>query len=422
MTADIITIGDELLIGQVVDTNSSWIARQLNLAGISIRCRTAVGDKAEQITEALDTAIVHSDIVIITGGLGPTRDDLTKQTLARWLGVELVFDRATFDRVERLLTSRGIDPGGINRSQAMLPEGCRILPNDLGTAPGMWMEREGRVIISLPGVPFEMKGLMEGQVLGMLRERFPTESIIHRTALCFGLAESTLAERIESWEDALPHWLRLAYLPNPSGVRLRLSAYGVDPLLAGREIDERFERLRQLVPDYFVGFYDSVNQAVADLLTASGHTLAVAESCTGGAISASLTAMAGASAYLLGSVVSYSNELKQSVLAVDAGDLERYGAVSRQVAEQMAVGVRRLCNSDYALATTGIAGPGGGTPLKPVGTVWIAVATPSELFSHMIRLGDLREQNIARASASAVNMLRLLLIGRPEVATSDGLL
>lgn len=422
MTADIITIGDELLIGQVLDTNSGWIAAELNSAGIRIHRRTAVGDIAEQIADTLDISFKHSDIVIITGGLGPTKDDITKQTLAQWLGVGLVMHKPTYDHVERMMAARGIEFNALNRSQAMVPEGCRVLPNSNGTAPGMWMEQSGKVLIALPGVPYEMKAIMEEHVLGLLRERFSLDAITHRTALCFGLAESVLAERIAAWEDALPPYLHLAYLPNPSGMRLRLSAYDIEPERAGREIEGRFEELKAMIPEYFEGFHDSVAAAVADILRSRGATLSVAESCTGGTLSASFTAMAGASDYFSGGVVAYSNEVKHNILGVDAGDIERYGAVSRRVAEQMAAGVRRVCGSDYAIATTGIAGPGGGSPEKPVGTVWIAVATPEKVHARKLRLGMLREQNIARAAASAINMLRLVLIGYESVAVSEGIL
>jgi len=285
-----------------------------------------------------------------------------------------------------------------------------VLPNPNGTAPGMWMERDGRVLISLPGVPFEMKGIMTESVLGALSERFALERITHRTAITFGLAESMLAEKIAAWEDALPDYMHLAYLPAPSAMRLRLSVYDMDPVRAGREIEERFARVERLIPECYVGFCDSVAAAVAEMLASRGGTLAVAESCTGGAVSASFTAMPGASRYFLGGVTAYSNDLKRNILGVEAGDLERYGAVSEQVARQMAEGARRVCGSDYAIATTGVAGPDGGSASKPVGTVWIAVASAGGTVAREHHFGLLRDQNIARAAASAINLLRLELV------------
>ena len=414
MEADIITIGDELLIGQVLDTNSGWIASHLNAIGIRINRRIAVGDIAEQISDTLDISFKHSEVVIMTGGLGPTKDDITKQTLARWFGVGLVMHTPTYDHVERMLTARGVEFNDLNRSQAMVLAGCRVLANPNGTAPGMWMERGGKVLVSLPGVPFEMKGIMEGEALGLLRERFALSNITHRTAICFGLAESMLAERIAAWEDALPPYFHLAYLPGPWHMRLRLSIYDMEPGRAECEIEEQFERLQKLIPEYFVGFSDSVAAEVADLLTSRKATLAVAESCTGGALGSSFTEMAGASNYFLGGIVAYSNDLKRNILGVDAAAIERRGAVSQEVAVQMAEGARRVCGADYAIATTGIAGPAGGSPEKPVGTVWIAVAGPEGVYAQKFVFGSLREQNIARAAATAENMLRLLLTGQIE--------
>ena len=423
MRAEIITIGDEILIGQIHDTNATWISQRLNEAGIKVGERTTVGDDSEQIDEAIDRALARAEVVIVTGGLGPTKDDITKSTLASYFGCGLALHRPTYEFLEKMLAERGIAFNELNRGQAVLPTGCTVLPNRNGTAPGMWFERDGRVLVSLPGVPFEMKALMSDEVLPRLCDQFRLQANVHRTVITFGLAESVLATTIAPWEEALPSYLKLAYLPNPQFIRLRLSAYEVDRDRAEREIEAQFAALRKLIPAYFLGFEGAtVQSAVADMLTERGETLAVAESCTGGVLSASFTAMAGASAYFLGGVVSYSNDIKTSVLGVDSQTLAAHGAVSREVAEQMAAGVRRLMNSTYAIATTGIAGPGGGTPDKPVGTVWMAIATPEGVYSRLIHYGLLREQNIQRATAQATNMLRLYMIGGMNVLVNEGVL
>lgn len=410
MKTEIITIGDEILIGQIVDTNSAWIAEQLNIAGFTVVRKLSVGDTREAILGALDEALASADAVILTGGLGPTKDDITKTTLAERFGGRMVRDEATYIRNERILTARGIDYNDLNKGQALVPDTAVVLQNLHGTAPGMWFEAEGKVVVSLPGVPFEMKELMSAEVLPRLLDRFGSHRIIHRTAITFGLAESVLAATIAPWEEALPATLHLAYLPSPSQVRLRLSAYDVDGDEA-QEIDRQFRRLEELIPDYFIGYGDdTVFSAAARLLSSRGATLSIAESCTGGALSAAFTAIPGASVYLQGSVVSYSNDVKSHVLKVSDRDLRHFGAVSEPVACQMAEGVRRLCGTDYALATTGIAGPDGGSEEKPVGTVWIALATPEGVSARRFVFGQLRAQNIERAAANAANMLRVALL------------
>lgn len=407
MKATIITIGDEILIGQITDTNSVSIARHLNAAGIVVLAKNSVGDDAARITEAVERALRDSEVVVLTGGLGPTKDDITKKTLAALFGCGMVRDEAVAAHVERMLAARGIEYNELNRAQALVPAACTVLFNAHGTAPGMWFERDGRAVISLPGVPFEMEHLMQDEVMPRLRRRFSLRQIVHRTLVTSGLAESMLAERIAAWEEALPSYLRLAYLPNPGAVRLRLSAYEVEGGAAEREIERQFEALRRLIPRYVVGYETaSVQELVHRMLTERGATLATAESCTGGAIAARFTAMAGASAYFRGGVVAYSNDLKREVLGVSATDLERFGAVSEPVARQMAEGVRRLAGSDYAVATTGIAGPSGGSDEKPVGTVWIAVAGPHGTVAACRQCGTDRGQIIDRASAFAIGMLR----------------
>ncbi len=410
MTAEIITIGDEILIGQIVDTNSAWIAARLNEAGITVTRKFSVADRHSEIIHAVTEAMSHSDAVIVTGGLGPTRDDITKSAMAEYFGCPLVRDRETWLRNELTLKARGVEYNELNQGQSMVPECCTVLPNNNGTAPGMWFEKDGKVLVSLPGVPFEMEAIMAEEVLPRLTARFRLKKIIHKTVVTFGLAESVLARTISGWEEALPPWMHLAYLPSPSQMRLRLSAYDVEGVDEEAEIDKKLKELEYIIPEYIVGYGgDTLVTAVARKLKRKNATLAVAESCTGGAVSTAITSLAGASEYFLGSVVSYSNDVKTGVLGVAAEDIETHGAVSRQVAEQMASGVRKLLGSDYSIATTGIAGPGGGTPEKPVGTVWIAVATPEGVHSQKYSFGRLRTQNIDRTWATALNMLRVAI-------------
>ena len=407
MQATIITIGDEILIGQIVDTNSVSIARRLNAAGIVVHEKCSIGDSREEIIAAIRRAELSSQVVIITGGLGPTKDDITKKTLAELFHSAMRFDEGVAEHVERMLAERGIAFNALNRSQAEVPEVCTVLHNAHGTAPGMWFEDAGRVIVSLPGVPFEMEHLMEDEVMPRLKEHFALRQIVHRTLITAGLAESLLAERIEKWEEALPPYLKLAYLPAAGIVRLRLSAYEVEGQAVSEEIERQFAELRTLIPDYVVGFETAtVEEQVHHTLIERRATLALAESCTGGKIASKFTAMAGASAYLLAGVVAYANEAKKNILGVDAELIRRHGAVSEEVARAMAEGVRRLTGADYALSTTGIAGPTGGSAEKPVGTVWFALATPTETIALKHACGTDRGQVIDRATAYAIRLLR----------------
>ncbi len=406
MKATIITIGDEILIGQIVDTNSVSIAKKLNAIGITIAEKLSIGDTREAIVSTIDRALKATDILVITGGLGPTKDDITKHTLAQIFNSELVYNEAEGEHIKSLLARRGIEFTDLNRGQAMLPKCCTVLHNAHGTAPGMWFERDGKVIVSLPGVPFEMEHLMDDEVIPRLKAHFELKAIVHRTLITRGIPESILAARIAEWEDALPSHLHLAYLPAPNVVRLRLSAYDVEGAATEEEIMAQFDTLRTIIGDNIVGYEgSSVEQQIHEILTARGEKLAVAESCTGGTIAAKFTAMAGASAYFMAGVVSYSNEAKHDILGVSWDSLNAYGAVSEQVAREMAEGVRRVSKADYAIATTGIAGPGGGSAEKPVGTVWIAVATPTKTIAIMRNSGTDRSQIISRASAYAIEML-----------------
>ena len=407
MKATILTIGDEILIGQIVDTNSVSIAKHLNTAGIVVREKISIGDDRTQILDTVSRALRDSEVTVITGGLGPTKDDITKKTLAELFNSDMHYDEAVAAHVERMLTARGIDFNELNRSQALVPDACTVLFNAHGTAPGMWFERDGHVVVSLPGVPYEMEHLMQDEVMPRLKARFSLRQIVHRTMITAGLPESMLAKRIETWENALPPYLKLAYLPNPGAVRLRLSAYEVEGESVAREIERQFEALRRIIPHNVLGYETATMQELVHrILTERRQTLATAESCTGGVIASRFTAMPGASAYFLCGVVSYSNEAKIRVLGVDADTIARYGAVSEQVARQMAEGARRVAGADYAIATTGIAGPTGGSAEKPVGTVWIAVATPAGTVAQCRQCGTDRGQIIDRASGQAIALLR----------------
>lgn len=420
MQAEIITIGDELLIGQVVDTNSAWLGSTLGDDGIKVIQITSVQDHAAQIVQAVNDALSRADIVLMTGGLGPTKDDITKKTLAEMFGMKLVRNEQVYEMVGKQLALRGIAFTELNQGQALVPDGCTVLPNRNGTAPGMWFERDGKVLISMPGVPFEMKALVKDEVLPRLRKHFALDANVHRTIITFGLAESILADTIASWEEALPPYLHLAYLPSVLCIRLRLSAYEIDRQKAEQEIESQIEKLSKVIPHYIIGSEDdSLESVTGTLLKTRGETLATAESCTGGNIAHRFTAMPGASEYFKGGVVAYSNEVKIALLGVDPESLNRYGAVSQSVAEQMAEGVRRATGATYGISTTGIAGPTGGTPEKPVGTVWMAVATPNGVFSRRMVFGSVRSQNIERASSNCINLLRLQLLGLGDLPLCD---
>ena len=407
MKATIITIGDEILIGQIVDTNTASIARKLNAIGIAIKEKTSIGDQAEEIKSCVGRALHNSKIIIITGGLGPTKDDITKTTLAEMFHSKLIYNETEGEHIRQLLARRNIPFTELNRGQALVPECCTVLHNAHGTAPGMWFDtEEGNIVISLPGVPFEMEHLMDDVVIPRLKEQLTLRSIVHKTLITRGIPESILAERIERWEDELPEYMHLAYLPAPNIVRLRLSAYDIEKQVAESAIEAEFQKLRDIIGDNIVGWEGAtLEQQVHDILTRHNLTLAVAESCTGGTIASKFTAMAGASAYFLAGVVAYANSAKSNILGVNGEDIAREGAVSKIVAQQMAEGIRRVAGADYAIATTGIAGPSGGSEAKPVGTVWIAVATPQGTIATMRNCGTDRSQIISRASAYAIEML-----------------
>jgi nicotinamide-nucleotide amidase len=411
MKAEIITIGDEILIGQITDTNSAWIAEQFNLNGIEIYQITSVHDDAHHIIEAIRKAEEKVDLVVLTGGLGPTKDDITKSALCEYFNTRLVFHEQTFIHIKNRFANRNIDVNKLNRDQALVPESCEVLFNREGTAPGMWFEKNDTIFISVPGVPFEMKSLVEHEILPRLHKTGKAKAIYHKTVQTLGLPESILAEKIENWESALPRFIKLAYLPNPMSVRLRLSAIGDDINYLKRVVEEKIEELIKIIPEYIFGYdNETIAEVTGRLLKFYGKTLSVAESCTGGYISHLITSVPGCSEYYKGGVTAYSNEIKENVLSVSPEILEEYGAVSEQVVKQMAEGVRRLFSSDYAVATSGIAGPDGGTPEKPVGTVWIAVAGPGEMATEKFIFGGKRERNIIRSGQTALQILRRLIM------------
>lgn len=413
MNAEIITIGDEILIGQIVDTNSACIAKDLNSIGITVYRQTTVSDNREHIISAVDHAFSTSDIIIATGGLGPTSDDITKEVLAEYFGAKCMkTHEPSLEIIKKILNRLNITLSERNRKQAELPDCCIPILNKNGTAPAMWFEHNGKVLVAMPGVPFEMKAIMN-DVVPMICQRFNLQSICHKTLLTYGIPESVLAEQISEWENNLPKHLHLAYLPNPeTGVRLRLSAYNEgNKNLIEHEIENQFVLLRNILTTAVYGEDDdNLATATGKLLLKKNAMLATAESCTGGHIAGMITANPGSSKYFAGSIIAYANSVKIKTLGINIHDIETHGAVSEQVACQMAQGVRKAFNVDYAVATSGIAGPDGGTADKPVGTVWIAVATPQKVIAKKYILSTLRDINISRASAIALNMLRLELI------------
>lgn len=406
--AEIISVGDELLIGQVVNTNASWMAAELNKNGIQVVQVSAIGDNGDRIKSALDEAFKRADIVLLTGGLGPTKDDITKNVLAAYFNSEMVFHQPTYEHIKVLFRLRNYQVTEVNRMQALIPERCIPLKNNHGTAPGMWFELGEKVAVSMPGVPFEMQALMLDEVLPRLNEKFLRSAIYHKTIMTHGLGESALAERISEWENNLPATIKLAYLPQPGIVRLRLSSSGEDMARVTKAINEQCERLHSFFPDLIFGYDDvSMEEVIGDYLKRLGKKLSVAESCTGGYVSHLITAIPGSSAYFNGSVVSYSNQSKARLLGVSEALIEEYGAVSQQVVEAMAAGALIRFDADYALSISGIAGPDGGTVEKPVGTVWIGLATPTGVTSKLFLFGEHRGRNIRRAALTALNLLRL---------------
>lgn len=407
MQVEIITIGDELLIGQVVDTNSAWMGEQLNLIGLRVVQITSISDQREHILKALEQAASRAEIILITGGLGPTSDDITKPTLAEYFQSPMVFHPEVLKQVERMFASRGLPVTEVNRKQAEVPVCATVIPNHNGTAPGMWFEKDGRIYVSMPGVPYEMKGIMTDYILPELTKLFAGQAIYHKTILTQGMGESMLAARIEDWEKALPKNIRLAYLPQPGMVRLRLTGVGIDSDIVKNQVEEEVQKLTTLIGELIYGYNDdNFERIIGRLLKEQGATLSTAESCTGGYLAHLITSVPGSSDYYHGSIIAYQNNLKQTLLDVSEAILKAHGAVSREVVIAMAEGARKKLGTDYALSTSGIAGPDGGTTEKPVGTCWIAMASPIGTETKLLHLGTDRQRIIHMASVNALNLLR----------------
>lgn len=415
--AEIVTIGDELLIGQTIDSNSAFIGAELIKKGIPVQQITSIPDERDRILRALDEAASRADLILMTGGLGPTTDDITKATLAEYFGTELEIVPEVLAEIEAFFQSINREMLDVNRQQAALPKSCYVVRNRRGTASGMWFEKDGKVFVSMPGVPYEMEGLMRDEILDRIGAYFNTPFIIHRTVMTQGIGESYIAEQVSLWAAGLDaKGIKIAYLPAAGQVRIRLSATGEKEADTVALVEAEREALVAQIGEYVYGYDDAkIWEVVGKSLGEQGMTVGTAESCTGGYIAHLLTSVAGSSDYFQGSVVAYSNEVKATVLDVDRDALESFGAVSKQVVEQMAEGVRAKLGTDFGLATSGIAGPSGGSDEKPVGTVWIAVAGPGGVESVKKQFGKHRGRNIERAALSALDMLlRKIPVGEFE--------
>ena len=401
-----ISIGDELLIGQVINTNAAWLGEHLSEAGFHLDSVLTIGDTERAILDAFD-ACMDAELVLVTGGLGPTADDITKPTVCKFFDTELEFCQAAYDNVLSLFKRRGFQMSERNRSQAMLPKSCVYIPNTYGTAPCMWLEKKGVVFVFMPGVPFEMKGIFTDELLPRIKARFHSVPYEKRVIMTTGIGESFLADRIKEWEEALPGFLSLAYLPQYGMVRLRLSGRHEDADLLHVTLDDQVKKLTQLIPEYIFSMQDQpIERTVFDLLNSKGMTFASAESCTGGNIAHVITLIPGSSDVFKGTAVTYATPMKTKVLGVPAELIEKHGVVSQQVVESMAEGVRNLMEADFGVATTGVAGPSGGTEENPIGTVWIGLASPSGVVSKRFNFGKDRENVINRATIAAYEMLR----------------
>lgn len=409
MFAELITIGDELLIGQVVDTNSAWMGRELNNIGIEVLRIVSVRDREEEILEAIDNAMKRVNIVLVTGGLGPTKDDITKQTLCKYFNTELIFSEEVFENVKRVLAGK-IPMNKLNKGQAMVPKNCTVINNPVGSASVSWFERDGKVLVSMPGVPQEMTTVMAESVLPKLHERFQTDVIMHQTFLVQHYPESVLAEKLEAWEVALPDCIKLAYLPKLGIIRMRLTGRGHDRKEVETLLNREKAKLETILGEDIFSEEDTpLEVIIGELLKKRKLTVSTAESCTGGSIAERLTSIAGSSEYFKGSIVAYSNEVKKDLLYVSSETLEKYGAVSEETVVEMVKGAMKALKTDCAVATSGIAGPGGGTPEKPVGTVWIAAGYKNEIRTYKQETNRGRSMNIERAGNNALLILRDLL-------------
>ncbi len=411
VTAEIIAIGDELLYGQIMDTNSHWISQELDAVGVRVVRKTTVGDNRTDILTAFEEASKRANLILITGGLGPTQDDLTKPLLAEYFGCEIVEVPEAVAAVSAYFTRRGREMTRLNILQGHLPTCCTYVPNEVGTAPGMWFEQKGCYWMSMPGVPHEMKKLVKDFVLPKLSQVFDLPVIYHKLIKTAGIGESWLADLIKDWENALPNHIRLAYLPSLGHVKLRLTAFGQDKKLLATEVDQQIHYVLPLISSYVYGYdEETLETAIGKLLKNAGKTLALAESCSGGYISHLITTVPGSSNYLRGTVVPYHNDLKEQVLGVSSATLAQHGAVSEETVREMAAGVKKLFGADFALASSGIAGPDGGTPDKPVGTVWIACAGPDFVEAKLLQLTQDRLINIQLTGVAVLNLLRICFL------------
>jgi nicotinamide-nucleotide amidase len=414
MVAEIISIGDELLIGQTINTNASWIGSELSLLGIRVKWVDTISDSQQDIIDTIDLALSRSNLVVVTGGLGPTKDDITKHTLCSYFNTDLVINEEVLARVKEYFEKRGRKMLDVNIQQAALPRSCEVIHNYYGTACGMWFEKNGKVLISLPGVPYEMKGMMRDEVLGKIQNYFQAKALYHRTILTTGIGESYLADQIEDWErKVLDQGFGLAYLPSPGIVKLRLTSYN------GKQDSVKIELLLKEVEDRFptnvYGYEeDTLPQVIGKLLLEQNKTLGTVESCTGGGVSGAIVSIPGSSAYYLGSLITYSYDLKTKLAGVNSETLLKYGAVSMETVIEMARGGKQSLGVDYCISISGVAGPDGGMPDKPVGTVWMAIAHENGCETKKLALGDNRERNIQMTIFAALNMLRVILVSKKK--------
>ncbi len=411
VNAEIITIGDEILIGQIIDTNSAWIAQQLNLIGINVSQISSISDNKQHIINSLDLASLRAELIIVTGGLGPTKDDITKQTIAEYFNGKLIRNAQVLKHVTQLLDSRNVKMNELNSNQANVPHNCEVIPNNHGTAPGMWFHKESTIYVFLPGVPFEMKGIMADYLIPRFKKQFDTPAIYHKTLMLQGVPESTLALLIESWETQLPTTIKLAYLPSPGIIRLRLTAKGDTIENLTQLVAQEVEKVKPIIlPFYFSDLDEPIEVTLSKILTLNKKTISTAESCTGGKIASLITSIPGSSLYYKGSIVAYANQIKTKLLYINENIIDENGAVSQQVVELMAKNARQIFESDYSVAISGISGPEGGSEEKPIGTTWIAVASGKQVLSKKFIFGDNRDRNIQRASISALNELRKMIL------------
>ena len=407
MNVNIVTIGDEILIGQIIDTNSAWMGQQLNLVGAKVSAIHSVSDTKEGIISALEIGLKQADVILLTGGLGPTKDDITKKTIADYFGTTMIFHEPTWERIQGMFRSWGRSTTPAHKEQCFMPANAQILYNKAGTAPGMWFEIDGKIIVSMPGVPYEMKYLMEFEVIPKLVDYFPGKPIAHRTILTVGEGESRIAARLETIENSLPDFVKLAYLPNLGNVRLRLSAIAKNGEDIESILNEKAAAIEAELPELIYGYgTQTLEAAIGKLLIERGLTLATAESCTGGFLAHKITKIPGCSAYYKGSVIAYAYETKNKQLGVKNETLEKYGAVSEETVKEMVVGVIKAIETDIGISISGIAGPGGGTPDKPVGTVWLAIGNKDHIETRKLQIGKDRLRNIQYTAIQGLNMIR----------------